>query len=72
MKIIKNTSSHKNSSSQYLGVTYYPKNNKWRANIYFDKKLKHLGYFILEIDAVKAYNAAATVYHGDFANLNLV
>lgn len=58
--------------SQYKGVCFYIKTQKWRAHIRKDNVLKHLGYFEREIDAAKAYNAAALRVFGEFARLNPV
>jgi hypothetical protein len=46
------------SSSQYIGVNWDKKINKWRAQIYIDGKLKHLGYFTDEYEAHLAYQKA--------------
>lgn len=48
----------KNTSSKYTGVNWDNPTKKWRAMIYHNKKLMHLGLFINEIDASKAYNEA--------------
>ena len=58
----------KKGSNTYKGVSTYHK--KWRAYISFNKKWHHLGYFTSEIEAAKAYNEAAKIYHKEFANLN--
>lgn len=42
-------------SSQYKGVSFIKKYNKWMATIYFNKKNKNLGYFENEYDAHLAY-----------------
>jgi hypothetical protein len=34
-----------NNKNKNIGVCFYKPNNKYRAHIYIDKKLKHLGYF---------------------------
>jgi hypothetical protein len=54
------------SSSQYKGVHFDKKCNKWRARITTD----NLGYFTNEFDAARAYDAAAPHYFGEFAQLN--
>jgi len=42
-------------SSQYTGVSWAKKSNKWVSYIRIDGKLKHLGYYNVEIDAHNAY-----------------
>jgi hypothetical protein len=64
----KNRKSQKHSSSKYLGVSHFT--TKYRAIIFTNNKNKHLGYYVNEIDAAKAYDKAAKLYHGEFANLN--
>ena len=46
---------HLKSTSQYIGVSLNKENNKWRARIVLNSKIKHLGYFTDELDASKAY-----------------
>ncbi len=53
------------SSSSYVGVAYVKYNDtkgvshgKWKAQIQVDGKNKHLGHFMLEDDAAKAYDDA--------------
>lgn len=41
----KRTTKHKNNKSDYLGVYWYPKYNKWTAQITKNKKQINLGYF---------------------------
>lgn len=59
-----------NSYSKYKGVSFQQKNRKWSAQIGLNNKMMFLGYFKKEIDAAKAYDAAARKYHGEFASLN--
>ena len=45
----------KGGSSKYVGVAWYKPLNKWRVHIRIDGRVKHLGYFIDELAAAKAY-----------------
>jgi len=62
--------------SKYLGVyisIYVGKKHKtisYRADITISRKTVHLGRHRSEIDAAKAYDKAAKIHHGEFANLN--
>ena len=67
-----NRTSRKNSSSEYLGVSWFKRDKKWGANIQVNYKSLNLGRFKSEIDAVKAYNKAALYHFGEFANLNVI
>lgn len=50
---------HLNSSSQYLGVSWYNYGNKnWRSRIMINGKQKSLGYYKTEIEASNAYQKA--------------
>jgi hypothetical protein len=57
-------------SSKYKGVSWSKARNKFRANIYLNRKAIHLGYFDSEIDAAKAYDKKAHELFGEFAYLN--
>ena len=56
--------------SKYKGVHWHKNHRKWLARITFEKKTMHLGYFLDEIEAAKAYDNAARKYHAEFACLN--
>lgn len=58
------------TTSKYKGVALIKERNKWRAYISYNDKRIHLGVFSLEIDAAKAYDAAAIAYFGEFALIN--
>lgn len=60
----------KDSPSKYKGVTWHKYTKKWQAQICYAGKHKFVGYFNDEIQAAKAYDAAAIKYHKDFAVLN--
>ena len=65
-----NRTSHKVSTSKYLGVYWYTRGEKWRAQIRINNINKNLGFFHNEEDAAKAYDKAAKKNHGEFANFN--
>lgn len=57
-------------ASKYKGVHFYPRRNKWGAEIKLNKKRIWLGRFNNELDAAHAYDAKARELHGEFARLN--
>lgn len=62
-----------NRSSKYKGVTFDKATKKWFSQIQIDGNRyskKHLGRFVNEIDAAKAYDAAAKQYFGEYARVN--
>lgn len=67
-----NRKSFKNSSSQFKGVSWDGTRNKWIARIRLNNKSIHLGRFISETDAAKAYNQKAKELFGEFAKLNII
>jgi hypothetical protein len=71
---VRNRRPNKSSSSRYKGVTREKRREKstrkWRAQIRFNGKLRHLGIFRNEIDAAVAYDRRAAELFGEFAWLN--
>jgi len=65
---MRNRKPESGTSSVYKGVVAHRK--KWKAQICANGKQIFLGTFNSEIDAAKAYDKAATLYHGRFARLN--
>lgn len=47
-----------NGSSKYVGVSFHKAAQKWMARIAINGKLKHLGYFTTELEALVAYQKA--------------
>lgn len=66
----RNTSSHKNSTSKYLGVTYDKTRKKWNAQLMVNGKRVLTKRYTTEIEAAKAYDIAAAEHAGQYANLN--
>lgn len=58
------------SRSKFKGVLWSESHQKWRARIAAGNRRVHLGWFLTEIEAARAYNYAALRLHGQFAKLN--
>ena len=56
--------------SIHKGVTFHVYHNKWMVAITANGATRHVGYFLSEIEAAKAYDVAAKELHGTFAVLN--
>lgn len=54
-------------SSSHTGVSWHKKNKKWIAQISVDRKLKWLGMFEDEREAIEARIKAEQEYYGDYA-----
>lgn len=61
----------KSNKSGHRGVNWYPSLNKWVCRITARNKRVCLGYFENLEDAAIAYDTAAKIVHGEFAELNL-
>jgi hypothetical protein len=57
-----------NNVSGHKGVTFYKRMNKWRAQIAFNKVVKHLGYFDTKELAAEFVELARNMLHNNFAN----
>ena len=65
-----NKSKRKNTSSQYIGVSWHKKNQKWHVQINIDSKSKYLGYYEEEEEAARAYDKFALEHYGNNAKTN--
>lgn len=66
----RNSNSRKNSSSKYLGVSWCKTSKKWVVQTEFMGKNKHLGRFVDEETAARAYDKFAEENYGEFCSLN--
>lgn len=66
------TSSHKDSTSKYLGVSYDSTRHKWKVSLRYQGKTILNKRFDTEIEAARAYNIAAKKYIGNNINFNKV
>lgn len=58
------------ATSQYLGVAWDRRRQKWVAYVKKHGRQKNLGLFDVEEDAARAHDTAARTLHGPFAHLN--
>lgn len=66
---IRNSGPRRRAASRYKGVTLH-KRGKWNARIVVNGRNLHLGLFVAEEAAAKAYDAAALAHFGEYAWLN--
>lgn len=59
-------------TSEYLGVRWHSLVHKWEARITVRGESRSLGFFVDEVEAARARDAAAKEAFGEFATLNLV
>lgn len=57
-------------TSKFKGVRWHKQNGRWTAQIKVDYRQKYLGSFDDEVLAAEAYDQAARLFFGSFANLN--
>lgn len=59
-------------SSKFKGVAWHKNYKRWWSYINKNGKRLSLGYFYDEVEAAKAYNAAAQLLFGEFARPNVI
>lgn len=57
-----NLSKQANTSSTFIGVTWYKRTQKWMVQLQVDKNRFHIGYFTDEQQAARAYDKVAVTY----------
>ena len=57
-------------TSKYKGVRFHEPSGRWYVAIQADRVRRHIGTFVTEIAAARAYDTAARSLYGDFAYLN--
>ena len=67
---MQNQKAIRGGTSKYKGVRWSKGICKWRTRITQNDKFIHLGYFVNEKEAAKAYDKKAKELFGEFANLN--
>jgi hypothetical protein len=65
-----NRRAHSRGTSKYKGVSWHRDTNKWLSCIRAKTRYIHLGLFVSEKEAAKAYDKAAKKYFGEFARTN--
>jgi hypothetical protein len=65
-----NKRAHRGSSSRFKGVSWAKRQRRWAAGLTLHGRRLHLGYFLEEEAAARAYDSAAKEHHGEFARLN--
>lgn len=58
------------TTSRYKGVSWTTRRQKWCAQIEVDKRNRHIGYFLSEEEAARAYDRVALEVFGEYAYLN--
>lgn len=66
-----NKRSELGSNSQYRGVSWDKRKRKWQVMIMINGKYTYIGLFADEVEAARAYDAAAVEAFGEYALINL-
>lgn len=66
-----NSAKRAGCSSAFKGVSWSRERKLWEARIQASGRGRTIGFFASEVEAARAYDAAALVEFGEFARLNL-
>ncbi len=62
----------KGNDTGYHGVSWWKRDANWSSQITINRRNIRIGYFETKEQAALAYNHFASVYHGEFATLNVI
>lgn len=65
-----NVPKREGTSSRFKGVCWDKNGHRWKAHIGYQGKRVHLGYFVDEEEAARAYDRVARTLFGEFARTN--
>jgi hypothetical protein len=65
-----NRQSNRGSTSQYIGVSFIRRYQKWCAQIKAGDRIINLGYYDHEVEAARARDRGTRVYFGEYGRLN--
>ena len=68
----RNATRQKNNTTGFKGIDYNKDHKAFRARVNVNRKSVYCGYFKTATEAALAYNEAAKIHFGEFANLNVV
>lgn len=66
-----NSTQRTDNTSGVKGVVWHKRNERWQAQVTFQKKNYYLGQFTDKRDAIRARNRAALSFFGEFVNVDL-
>ena len=65
-----NTTKRKGTSSKFIGVSWFERDNNWRVRVSINKKSKTIGYYESEVEAAHVFNIINIKYNGEYAAIN--
>lgn len=68
----RNATKQRNNTTGYRGVDYNKNHKLFRARVNINRKSVYCRYFKTKEQAALAYNEAAKIHFGEYANLNVV